>query len=550
MEPTPELLDRYAAVLQDYLKGGGETALKRAHELGGDALAAGASLVEFARAQLEALVTILRDVPSLEEGAQLAGRAVDVFVESLSPFEIVHRGFQEAWTTMRESEQRYRNLIEIVPDVVFTLSPDGVVTSLNPAFERVTGWSREEWLGKHFGPYIHPGDLPFAEGIFQRVLQEEAPLVFQLRVQARSGKYLIHELAATPEVRDGEVVGIVGIARHITQPGQAEDALRSLFNGVPVGLCRMTPRGQILDANPALAQMLGFSDIRTLLRANAADFYINPEDRSRWKAQMGRWGVVRDFEVALRRHNGTILWARNSSRAVKDEDGRVLYYEGVLEDITERKHAERALRHLNEMLEEEAKRIAHALHDEAGQVLTSVHLDLEAAAREVPAAADRLRGVRRLLKQFEEQLRCLSHELRPAALDDLGLLPALEFLAKGVSKRTGVPITVDGMGQGRLPPSVEIALYRIVQEGLTNAAKYAQATRVWIEIQQTDHLVRGSLRDNGAGFDVTETLTRRGERGIGLVGMRERAEALGGTLQVKSAPGRGTEVLVTIPLGQ
>ena len=550
MEPTPELLDRYAAVLQDYLKGGGETALKRAHELGGDALAAGASLVEFARAQLEALVTILRDVPSLEEGAQLTGRAVDVFVESLSPFEIVHRGFQEAWTTMRESEQRYRNLIEIVPDVVFTLSPDGVVTSLNPAFERVTGWSREEWLGKHFGPYIHPGDLPFAEGIFQRVLQEEAPLVFQLRVQARSGKYLIHELAATPEVRDGEVVGIVGIARHITQPGQAEDALRSLFNGVPVGLCRMTPRGQILDANPALAQMLGFSDIRTLLRANAADFYINPEDRSRWKAQMGRWGVVRDFEVALRRHNGTILWARNSSRAVKDEDGRVLYYEGVLEDITERKHAERALRHLNEMLEEEAKRIAHALHDEAGQVLTSVHLDLEAAAREVPAAADRLRGVRRLLKQFEEQLRCLSHELRPAALDDLGLLPALEFLAKGVSKRTGVPITVDGMGQGRLPPSVEIALYRIVQEGLTNAAKYAQATRVWIEIQQTDHLVRGSLRDNGAGFDVTETLTRRGERGIGLVGMRERAEALGGTLQVKSAPGRGTEVLVTIPLGQ
>lgn len=524
--------------------------MKRAHELGGDALAAGASLVEFARAQLEALVTILRDVPSLEEGAQLAGRAVDVFVESLSPFEIVHRGFQEAWTTMRESEQRYRNLIEIVPDVVFTLSPDGVVTSLNPAFERVTGWSREEWLGKHFGPYIHPGDLPFAEGIFQRVLQEEAPLVFQLRVQARSGKYLIHELAATPEVRDGEVVGIVGIARHITQPGQAEDALRSLFNGVPVGLCRMTPRGQILDANPALAQMLGFSDIRTLLRANAADFYINPEDRSRWKAQMGRWGVVRDFEVALRRHNGTILWARNSSRAVKDEDGRVLYYEGVLEDITERKHAERALRHLNEMLEEEAKRIAHALHDEAGQVLTSVHLDLEAAAREVPAAADRLRGVRRLLKQFEEQLRCLSHELRPAALDDLGLLPALEFLAKGVSKRTGVPITVDGMGQGRLPPSVEIALYRIVQEGLTNAAKYAQATRVWIEIQQTDHLVRGSLRDNGAGFDVTETLTRRGERGIGLVGMRERAEALGGTLQVKSAPGRGTEVLVTIPLGQ
>ena len=208
-----------------------------------------------------------------------------------------------------------------------------------------------------------------------------------------------------------------------------------------------------------------------------------------------------------------------------------------------------ALRHLNEMLEEEAKRIAHALHDEAGQLLASVHLSLEEVARELPPpAGDRLQKVRGLLDQIEVQLRRLSHELRPTILDDLGLLPALEFLASGISARTRVPISVEGSSEKRLPQVIETALYRIVQEALTNVTKHAQATRVTVCLQREDQMVRCSIRDDGIGCDPAVVLAPRIERGLGFVGIQERLNSLGGKLQIVSFPGQGTELLITIPL--
>ncbi|TLY19450.1 MAG: hypothetical protein E6K67_04760 [Nitrospirae bacterium] len=208
-----------------------------------------------------------------------------------------------------------------------------------------------------------------------------------------------------------------------------------------------------------------------------------------------------------------------------------------------------ALRHLNEMLEEEAKRIAHALHDEAGQLLASVHLALEEVAHELPPpAGDRLQKIRGLLDQIEMQLRRLSHELRPTILDDLGLFPALEFLATGISARTRIPISVEGSSEKRLPHVIETALYRIVQEALTNVTKHAQATRVTVCLQREDQMVRCSIRDNGIGFDSAVVLAPRIERGLGFVGIQERLNSLGGKLQIVSFPGRGTELLITIPL--
>ena len=125
---------------------------------------------------------------------------------------------------------------------------------------------------------------------------------------------------------------------------EAEARYRSLFDGVPVGLYQTTPEGQVLDANVALVQMLGYPNRETLLMVSAADTYASPEDRRRWQVLMEREGVVRDFEAQLRRRDGTIIWVRDSAQAVRDSDGRVLYYEGVMEDITERKRAEEAFR--------------------------------------------------------------------------------------------------------------------------------------------------------------------------------------------------------------
>ncbi len=125
---------------------------------------------------------------------------------------------------------------------------------------------------------------------------------------------------------------------------EAEARYRSLFDGVPVGLYRTTPEGQALDANVALVQMLGYPNRESLLMVSAADTYASPDGRRRWQVLMEREGVVRDFEAQLRRYDGTIIWVRDSAQAVRDSDGRVLYYEGVMEDITERKRTEEAFR--------------------------------------------------------------------------------------------------------------------------------------------------------------------------------------------------------------
>ncbi len=207
-----------------------------------------------------------------------------------------------------------------------------------------------------------------------------------------------------------------------------------------------------------------------------------------------------------------------------------------------------ALRRVNETLEEEAKRIAHALHDEAGQLLASVHLALEEIASDLPATRERLQAARKLLDGIEDQLRRMSHELRPTILDDLGLAPALEFLAEGVSARSGVAVTIEAPNNRRLPPSVETALYRIVKEALTNVVRHAHASRARIEVGRKTRSVFCSIRDDGRGFDLSEVLSRKGGRGLGLAGIGERLRTLGGSLDINSAPGKGTELLITIPV--
>ncbi len=213
------------------------------------------------------------------------------------------------------------------------------------------------------------------------------------------------------------------------------------------------------------------------------------------------------------------------------------------------REANTALLRLNETLEEEVKRIAHLLHDEAGQLLAAVHIAIEDLARELPPPArERMGKVREFLVQVEVQLRQLSHELRPTILDDLGLFPALEFLAKGVSARMGLLIGVEGPEVGRFPTSIETALYRIVQEALSNVGKHARAHRVNIRLRRDAGAILCSIRDDGIGFDVPSVLAKKGERGIGLIGIRERLNPFKGTLQINSTPGQGTELCISIPL--
>ena len=211
------------------------------------------------------------------------------------------------------------------------------------------------------------------------------------------------------------------------------------------------------------------------------------------------------------------------------------------------REANTALRGLNQFLEEQTRRISHELHDEAGQLLASVYLALDDVARDLPpTAAARLQSVKTLLDRIEEELRRLSHDLRPMILDDLGLMAALDVLAERVSARTGLWIKVEGQREERLSPAIETVLYRIVQEAFNNVNKHAHASMVTVVVRREARRVWCSVRDDGVGFDPGTA--RSTVKGIGLIGIRERLATLGGALSIDAAPGRGTELRVTIPL--
>jgi signal transduction histidine kinase len=199
--------------------------------------------------------------------------------------------------------------------------------------------------------------------------------------------------------------------------------------------------------------------------------------------------------------------------------------------------------------EQEARRIARELHDQAGQMLASLHFGLEEVGAELrPEDRARISRLRAMVDEVEQQLRRISHEMRPPILDDLGLVPAIDFMARGLGQRSRLAVSVSGPA-ARLPVEIETNLYRIAQEALSNVVRHAGAQHAWVDLRVDRPEAVLEVRDDGGGFSAEEVLARKGERGIGFLGMQERAEALGGRLRVHSTPGAGTVVRVTVPLG-
>lgn len=201
--------------------------------------------------------------------------------------------------------------------------------------------------------------------------------------------------------------------------------------------------------------------------------------------------------------------------------------------------------------EQERKRIARELHDETSQVLTSLLISLAVLEESLttPEARGRIADTRQLAHQTLRAIRSLSIDLRPSALDDLGLLPALRWYVKEYQKKCSIEVDFISSGfKGRLPAEMETALYRIVQEALTNTARHSQAKRVSIMLKEDEEEIEGIISDDGTGFDF-EALRKApdNERGLGLAGMTERAVLLDGSLDIQSRPGHGTTISVHIP---
>jgi two-component system sensor histidine kinase UhpB len=232
-----------------------------------------------------------------------------------------------------------------------------------------------------------------------------------------------------------------------------------------------------------------------------------------------------------------------------DADQLALAFNGMLEAIADLSRSRAS--HILHAQEEERKRIARELHDETSQVLTSLLISLALLEESVgdDAARARIGETRALAHQTLRAVRNISLDLRPSALDDLGLLPALRWYVKEYQQKCGIEVDLTATGlRERLPADMETALYRIVQESLTNTAKHGHARHAWVTLTDDGQLMRASVRDDGVGFDAAATLRRPWQdRGLGLAGMMERAALLGGAVEIDSEPGAGALMTVNIP---
>ena len=205
--------------------------------------------------------------------------------------------------------------------------------------------------------------------------------------------------------------------------------------------------------------------------------------------------------------------------------------------------------------EEERKRISQELHDELGQALTAISLDLGIIERDLDPTTpqdikERLSETRAIADELDERISELALDLRPSLLDDLGLLPTLNWYVDRWAQRSEVKVEIESIGRKkRLPPEIETALYRIVQESLTNVARHAQANKVLLRLDRQPKAVTVSIEDDGRGFDLEELQTSKAApQSLGLSGMKDRISLLGGRLDIHTKPGEGTRIEIEIPL--
>jgi signal transduction histidine kinase len=263
--------------------------------------------------------------------------------------------------------------------------------------------------------------------------------------------------------------------------------------------------------------------------------------------------ILEMIELHRRSLEHVLSTSRSAPESCRSVEAAMVFFKEAMSsyEMTNRAFGEAnaALQHFNETLEAQVKRIASALHDESGQLLAVVHIKLEEVARNMPAEVrERLQEVRQVVDQIESQLRRLSHELRPPVLDDHGLLAALENLASVVRSRTGLRIVVENTVSTRLPKKIETVFYRVIQEALTNAAKHSRAHDVKVRLWREPETAYCCIEDDGIGFDASAVIAGKAPRGLGLAGIRERLQTLGGGCEIESAPGKGTKINIRVPL--
>jgi two-component system sensor histidine kinase UhpB len=464
-----------------------------------------------------------------------------------------------------ESSERYRRLVEINPYGIL-LVRDGRIAFANTAASTLLGVaSPQDLLGKSPFEFFHPesqdsmrerlGPLLSGSPISNVISIEE-------RVRRQDGTALHVEVTGTPfDEGDGRAVQL--IVRDITLRKETEAALREseerlmlAFAGAQEGVWDWNLETGAVVYSARWKEMLGYVDDEIEPNVSAWERLLHPDDKPR--AQQVNEGVARgerayEGEFRLRHKNGHYVSVLSRGYPVRrDQNGPVVRIVGTHFDLTERKQAE-AERARTELLaklvfaqEDERRRIAREMHDQFGEQLTALALcigALKQACADQPALSAKVEAIDRVAKQLDRDVDQLVWQLRPTALDDLGLRAALSNYIQDWSRRSNIPaqLHTSGLLDDRLAPDVESALYRIAQEALTNVAKHARAGNVEVILERRSDHVLLIVEDDGVGFEGSAAETGQG---FGLMGMHERATLVGASLQIESTPGQGTTILV------
>lgn len=478
------------------------------------------------------------------------------------------------------NEKRMGQIFRAVSEGLIFQDKDGIIVDVNPAAEQLLGLSRKELLGSSC---MAPAGWQTIREDHTPVHGHQQPGMVALRTGRPVRNQVLGIVASSRGLRWMSINSdpifapgkespdsVVTIFSDVTERKQAETDLRIAATAFQSreGMMVTDNNETILRVNRVFTEITGYTAEEVvgrtprMLQSGRHDGYFY---RKMWNSILGTGGW--QGEIWDRRKNGDVrpMWVTIS--AVKDAAGAVTHFVGTHIDITERKNAETAMRSLNRdlsksrhrlrglaaqneaRLEGERKHIAQEVHDELGQVLTALRMELSLLKMRFgaldPSVNDKVLEMKKLVDRAIQGVRNVAVNLRPPALD-MGLVPAIEWLCGEFTRKTTIGCVFDaGEENIHLDETRSVVIFRIVQESLTNVTRYARASQVVIHLGLRGTQLRLEVRDNGCGFDRAAAAKRKT---FGLLGMGERALALGGRANVISSPGKGTVIGVSIPI--
>jgi PAS domain S-box-containing protein len=484
---------------------------------------------------------------------------------------------RQAVAALRESEENYRLLLKNIPAVVYKGYVDCAVDFVDEKVEELVGYLKREFDTRKLKWFdvLVPEDLEKFKKTFLAGLKSSKSYIREYRVRRADGEVIwIQDRGQIICKPDGQVEYISGVFFDITERRKAEEALRereaqfaSFMRHAPGTAVMRDFKGRYLFTNEAWEKRQQRTrrdwEGKTIAEVwpphLAARFY---EGDLQVIAQGKTVQTIEEIPQEDGIHNWLV-----TKFPIPDKDGRSALIGEVGLDITLRRRAEGALRESEQRLrfltsqllsaqERERKRISMELHDELGQSLAVLKLQIRAINRALRDDQQDLKAdcleLLRYLDGVIDDIRRLSRDLSPAILEDLGLQSALQYLLNEFSKHYSIKQSFEVEDLDQLfPADAQIMIYRVFQECLTNISKHAGATEVSIEVREHDGLISLALEDNGKGYDPIRAMARRTSgQGLGLAALDERARMLGGVLEIRSQPGIGTRVTCVIPVDQ